>query len=288
MTLAGLCLLSGCAGPHSPTPEVIPTDGVHISGALSSMYPITSGATCSSFSGELAISANPRAGEPGFGVVVANFTGPNTYTDVGWPPQGHSTLYVSYGGRTWRAQSGLISVKSVGNVTVSGSLWSSHLREVDGSTTVNAAGSWTCRIVTSEPPPTLPSPGPIVYPSASPSPVGDPLPRRVLPPATVLPVADLCSAPVQKLQDGNAGPLFCRSGALNVEAWRYFAPSNPHVMALAHNATIKEVQAAVCVDTGQGHMTSAQEDGAYALAAAYHGWASGFEPSWFVSRGGCH
>lgn len=288
-------MVSSCTAAHVQTP-VIPTDGVHITGAISAIYPITNGGTCPVMDNgtrrDLAISANVGAGEAYIGAVVANFTELRTYTDVRWPPDGHSSLYAAFGDRVWRAESGLISVKSFGDGQASGTLWASDLHEVNGSTTVNAAGSWTCRLLFAEPaPPPSPSPSPIGHPSPSPSPVGSPLPRQVLPPATVLPLIDLCSSPVQVFQDGNAGPLFCSSGALNVLAWRFFAQLNPLVMSLGPSATLADVKGALCAGAGGGNITLPEEDSAYSLAAAYNDWvhgvAHGFDDSAFLIGGGC-
>jgi hypothetical protein len=118
--------------------------------------------------------------------------------------------------------------------------------------------------------------------------VGVPEARRILAPATALPAVDLCSAPVQQFQDGNAGPLFCLGGAINSEAWLFFVHLNPLVMTLGPYATLVDIKPALCFDTGPGHVTLPQEDSAYALSAAYYGWARGFDPSAFVIAGGCH
>ena len=271
----------------------MPTDGVHITGAITAVYPITDGGTCPFLtmgsSQELQISSNPGAGQAYFGAVVANFVGAGTYTDVHFPPEGHSSLYVALGARSWRAESGVISVTSFGNGDASGTLSASNLQEVGGSTKVGAIGSWTCRILLPAPVPSpSPPPSPVASPSASPAPAGAPEARRILPPATALPLVDLCSAPVQQFQDGNGGPLLCLSGAINTGAWLYFAQLNPLVMTLGPYATLVDVKPAVCSDTGQGHITLPQEASVYALSAAYYGWAAGFDPSAFVIAGGCH
>lgn len=291
---AGVCVLTACTTPHQQDSE-IPADGVHMTGAINAVYPITDVGTCPYVtmgkSQELQISSNPGAGRAYFGAVVANFAGLGSYTDVQWPPEGHSSLYVALGDRSWRAQSGLISVTSFGNGKASGTLRASHLLEVNGTTTVDAVGSWTCRILLPQPLPSptpSPSPSPSSSPSPSPPPVGVPEARRILPPANVLPAIDLCSAPVQQFQDGNVGPLFCFGGELNVGAWLFFAQLKPLVMTLGPYATLVDIRPALCIDTGQGHMTLPQEDSAYALSAAYYGWAPGFDPSAFVIAGGCH
>ena len=290
--LAAACALTGCAPSTSLAPP-IPADGVHITGAITGVYPIANGGNCPVLDAvrELAISANPAAGQPYFGAAVENFDGPRTYTDVRWPPDGHSSLYVAVGDRVWRAESGLISVKSFGNASASGTLWAAHLHELNGTTTVNAAGSWTCQLLYPPPAPTPePSPTPPVYPTLPPPPVGTPVARQVLPPATVLPVGELCTSAVEVFQDGNAGPLFCLSGALNIAAWNFFAQLQPRVMSLGPSATLAEIKAAICTRGGQ-NMTIPEEDSAYTLAAAYYDWihgvAHGFDASAFMVAGGC-
>jgi hypothetical protein len=286
-------VLVGCTVTLQDQPAALPTDGVHITGAITAVSPITDVGTCPYVamgrSQELEIASNPGAGQAYFGAVVANFTGVGPYTDVQWPPEGHSSLYVALGDRSWRAQSGLISVTSFGNGEASGTLSASNLREVGGSTKVGAAGAWTCRILLPAPAPLPPPPpSPIASPSPSPAPVGVPEARRILTPAIALPVVDLCSAPVQQFQDGNGGPLFCLGGALNTGAWLYFAQLNPLVMTLGPYATLVDIKPALCIDTDQGHITLPQEASVYGLSAAYYGWAKGFDPSAFVIAGGCH
>jgi hypothetical protein len=271
MTLFALVVVASCSSSHpvatkSPTPAkpssstaVVPGDGVQFSGAITGIYPISNGGTCpvlDSLTGrELAISANPGAGQPYMGAVVENFTGPGAYPDVRWPPEGHSSLYVAVGDRTWRAESGVISVASFGGGSASGTLSASNLREVNGSTTVNAAGSWTCRLLfpaTAQP---SPSPKPIVYPSPSPPPVGTPVARQVLPPATVMPAIDLCSADLVTTANGNVYPLLCHSGAVNVTAWRFYVQVSSNILALGRDVTLEQVQAALCADQSQNHAT---------------------------------
>ena len=128
-----------------------------------------------------------------------------------------------------------------------------------------------------------------MYPSPTPQPVGTPVPRQVLTPAKVLPAVDLCSSLLQVFQDGNAGPLFCSSGAINVQAWRFFEQLNPRVMSLGPGAALADVQPALCADISQGHLTLPEEESVYALAWQYYGnWDHGFDPSAFVGGGGCH
>jgi hypothetical protein len=305
--VAGVWVLMGCTNPHV---VVMPTDGVHVTGAINAVYPITKAGTCPLVDMgnglELGISANPGPGQAYFGAEVGNFTGPRTYTDVQWPPNGHSSLYAAVDAQSWRAESGQISVTSFGNGKAFGTLSASHLREVGGSTTVDVAGSWACSVLLPQPvpmpvvvpspspspspvanPSPSPSPSPIGNASPSPSPVGVPVTRQILPPAKELPIGDLCSQPIQVFQDGNAGPLFCGSGALNVTAWRFFIQVSANVLALGHNATLGAVQTALCADITTFHATPVEETSAYQLAFIYNGWDFGTDPTQVMYNGGC-
>ncbi len=87
------------------------------------------------------------------------------------------------------------------------------------------------------------SPTPSATAVASPSPTvssvnGEtPVPQRVLPPAPDLPVANLCSAPIATTADGNATPLLCASGAVNVQAWQFYASVSASILGLGLNPT---------------------------------------------------
>lgn len=282
--VAGLVVAAACTQSKtpSPSPAVIPADGVHVSGAITGVYPISNGGTCPVLDlggkRELGISSNPRAGQPYFGAAAANFVGPGTYTDVQWPADGHSSLYAAIGGRSWRASSGLISVKSYGNGRAAGTVWAPELHEVGGSTTVSAAGSWTCRLLFAPPAPPSPSPLPIAFPSPTPLPIGTPVQRQALPPSTDLPVAALCSTPLQAYADGNAGPLFCRGGEVNVLAWKFYAGVTPTVLGLGLHPTQAQVEAGLCHDGRAGPATRVELMYGYEIAAAYYGWKFAIDP----------
>lgn len=289
-----------CSTPSRDQAVVIPTDGVHITGAINTVYPIESGGTCylNVVTGvqQLSFTGNADVGHPTLNLVLRPFAGPFTYTNLRWPPGEQSSLSVGLrGDLTYVASSGRVVVTAVHGGTVVGTVSATNMRERNAQTKDNAsaAGSWTCQIVVPQGlPEASPSPSPIVYPSPSPPPVGTPVARQVLPPATVLPLIDLCSSPVQVFQDGNAGPLFCSSGALNVLAWRFFAQLNPVVMSLGPSATLADVEGALCAGAGGENITLPQEDSAYSLAAAYNDWvhgvAHGFDDSAFLIGGGCH
>ena len=121
--------------------------------------------------------------------------------------------------------------------------------------------------------PPIPSPGTgIKLPSPSPSPAGTPIAAEILAPAKVMPAVALCTTPVQAYQDGNAGPLFCRNGALNMAVWNWFESSlHPAVMAAGPGLSATAQEAALCARNG-GNMTNPELESAYWLAAAYYGW----------------
>ncbi len=96
--------------------------------------------------------------------------------------------------------------------------------------------------------------------------------RRVLAPATVLPVVGLCSQKLVLYADGNAYPLRCRSGAVNVLAWKFYVPIDSNVMSLGRSATLQAIQQALCRDMSAYHATRVEAMYAYNISAAYYGW----------------
>jgi hypothetical protein len=131
---------------------------------------------------------------------------------------------------------------------------------------------------TTTPPPASPT---IQSPSPSSSPSTDevPVPEQVLPPATDAPVAMLCSRPIVAAADGNATPLFCRSGALNVLAWKYYSDISASILSLGLNPNEGQPQAAMCDDIAHNGATRSTEVNGYRLAAAYYGWTFSFDPT---------
>jgi hypothetical protein len=111
-------------------------------------------------------------------------------------------------------------------------------------------------------------------PTSSPTPAvtPSPTPEPALPPATVPPAAGVseCSLTLQIGADGNAGPLFCADGGINVLAWSYFAKDNPLVMALSSAAVQQQVETAMCTDLKTS--TIPIETSAGQLAFRYYGW----------------
>ena len=102
--------------------------------------------------------------------------------------------------------------------------------------------------------------------------------RQVLAPAKVLPIAALCSHKVLTTADGNFTPIFCRTGAINVLAWRAYVQIGPQVMSLSRGATLLEVEKAMCRDGKLLHNTLPESEYVYEISAAYYGWKFGTAP----------
>jgi hypothetical protein len=121
---------------------------------------------------------------------------------------------------------------------------------------------------------------------ASPTAVGTAVGSRVLPPARVLPAVPLCTTPVQVFQDGNAGPLLCRGGAVNVAAWQWFQNHlQPPVLAAGPGLSEDAQKAALCRG-GPQNMTNPERESAYWLAAVYYGWTP-IDVERVLAVGGC-
>ena len=96
--------------------------------------------------------------------------------------------------------------------------------------------------------------------------------QKVLPPASDLPVAQLCSAPITTTADGNAGPLLCHSGAVNVQAWNFYAGVSASILGLGLNPTEGQAESAICNDLKHNNATRTEEASGYRLAATYYAW----------------
>ena len=134
--------------------------------------------------------------------------------------------------------------------------------------------------------PTPDSPTPQGQATASaqpPAPAGVAVTNQELAPALVFPARSLCAASLQRYQDGSAFPLFCRDGAINVDAWTYLAPIDSNLLAAGPAATIDDVEAAIRSDFDVNHSTNVIEYGGYQLAAAYYGWSLAFDYWSFVA-----
>jgi hypothetical protein len=128
---------------------------------------------------------------------------------------------------------------------------------------------------------TASSPSPSPSPSASDgsAPVGTPVPQQTLAPATERPIGQLCSAPIQITANGNAGPLLCRGGEVNVMAWRHYADVSNTVLGLGQNPTQGQVEGALCADLRTNHATPSIETSGYQLAKAYYAWSFATDPT---------
>lgn len=106
--------------------------------------------------------------------------------------------------------------------------------------------------------------------------------RQVLAPAGVPPIAGLCSYKLLSTADGNVLPTFCRSGAINVLAWRWYVPISSNVMSLGRSATLQAVRTAMCRDGKNYHATNVEKRYAYEISAAYYGWRFATDPITFI------
>jgi hypothetical protein len=106
-----------------------------------------------------------------------------------------------------------------------------------------------------------------------------PVPQQVLAPATDPPAGTLCTTPITFAADGNATPLLCKSGAVNVRAWQFYTGVSSSVLGLGLNPTQGQVESAICDDFKHGHATRVEEASAYKLATAYYGWTFNLDVS---------
>ncbi len=105
------------------------------------------------------------------------------------------------------------------------------------------------------------------------------MPAQVLAPASDLPVANLCSAQITITADGNATPLLCKSGAPNVQAWKFHAGVRATVLGLGLNPSEGQVESAICDDFKNQHATKPEETSGYRLAMTYYGWTFNLDPA---------
>lgn len=90
----------------------------------------------------------------------------------------------------------------------------------------------------------------------------------ILPGAKNRPVKSECTRKLLLDEDGNAGPLFCANGHVNVEAWEYFSLEKLTVMTLPRASS--ECQVAYYIN--RPYLTVPINDSAFQLANAYNGW----------------
>jgi hypothetical protein len=121
---------------------------------------------------------------------------------------------------------------------------------------------------------------PIPAPSPSPSPTVNPV---VLNPATTPSVAGTCSEQLSFGADGNAGPIVCTNGAVNVLAWNYFTTSSAGLFAAGSNATPAQIQQ---LESSAQGWTGPIGQSVYCLAAAYYAWSFGLNLDPLAQGGG--
>ena len=112
-----------------------------------------------------------------------------------------------------------------------------------------------------------PSPSPIqatptAAPSPSPSPTANPV---VLNPATTPSVVGTCSQQLSFGADGNAGPIICTNGAVNVLAWNYFITGSAGLFSAGSDATPGQIEQ---LESSAQGWTGPIGQSVYCLAAA--------------------
>jgi hypothetical protein len=124
---------------------------------------------------------------------------------------------------------------------------------------------------TSTPSPPAPAP----TPTAAATPTATPLPPTPAPTAkpTAKPVPRVvaCRLRLTIGQDGNAFPLFCSDGDVNLTAWDHFAPIDPRIMSLGGDASYAQFESAYCADM-RSDSTFPIENSGVQLAGWSHGW----------------
>jgi hypothetical protein len=121
---------------------------------------------------------------------------------------------------------------------------------------------------------------PTAAPSPSPSPTIAPV---VLNPATTPSVVGTCTEQLSFGADGNAGPIVCTNGAVNVLAWNYFITSSAGLFAAGSNATPGQIQQ---LESSAQGWTGPIGQSVYCLAAAYYGWSFGLNLDPMAQGGG--
>jgi hypothetical protein len=94
----------------------------------------------------------------------------------------------------------------------------------------------------------------------------------VLTPAKVKSVITECSELLDVLRGGNAGPLQCGTGGLNINAWNFYTATGRGVMSLGRVVTADQVKQAMCKDTGGAIVKWPLELNAATIASLYYGW----------------
>jgi hypothetical protein len=96
-----------------------------------------------------------------------------------------------------------------------------------------------------------------------------PLSYPILAPASVPPVSAECNEAVQMSADGNASPLLCPNGGVNVSAWNNYTGSYGAILALGPSATESTVISTMCAVSPP----YPEIESAGILAGHYYGWS---------------
>jgi hypothetical protein len=110
--------------------------------------------------------------------------------------------------------------------------------------------------------------------TASAQPTGSRGTQEVLRPATEPPTDKECTYPVTYTADGNATPLLCQDGRLNVDAWDFYYAgfAGSELLRLGQGVTAATVYQAMCHDYSDLHMTKPEAESTEEIAQAYYGW----------------
>jgi len=123
-----------------------------------------------------------------------------------------------------------------------------------------------------------PSSTPTSPPTQAPTSTPNPL---VLAPATTPSVVGICSEQLTYGADGNAGPITCSNGAVNVLAWNYYVPMNAGLFTAGPNASPSQIESMECngFKSRTESWTIPIGQSIYGLAQAYYGWSFGINPA---------
>jgi len=108
----------------------------------------------------------------------------------------------------------------------------------------------------------------------------------ILAPATVPPKSPECHQQLTFSSGGDSGPVTCANGDLNVTEWNSLDTLEPTALTLGYNATISQVQTALCADV-HANVSNAIEETVYQIASLYYGWHFTGNPSSVLTNGTC-
>ena len=92
-------------------------------------------------------------------------------------------------------------------------------------------------------------------------------------------MANLCTTQIATTANGNATPLFCTDGSINVQAWNFYSGVSASILGLGLKPTAGQVQSALCDDLVHNHATRLEEVSGYQMASAYYGWKFNMDPT---------